>query len=110
MVTRSHAPAWECGLGRSASSSISVAGLKDDAERRRRHFHGGPWERGNRAKRQRSKDFAILTVPDDRFIVPIRTYPLAIFLRSEGKRFVEGTRTELDQEPGEPIDNDLGEG
>jgi hypothetical protein len=28
IITYSHDPAWECGLGRSASSSISVAGLK----------------------------------------------------------------------------------
>ena len=45
--TRSHAPAWEPWLERSASPRIpSRNAVPADAERRRRHSHAGAWERG----------------------------------------------------------------
>src|SRR4051794_22333872 len=37
---------WECRPGRSASSWTRPA-EGDDAERRDRHSHGGPWERAS---------------------------------------------------------------
>ncbi len=57
---RSHAPAWECRLDRSAvAPAVRLLGqvtsgqypsaklcAEDDAERRRRHSHAGAWERG----------------------------------------------------------------
>ena len=53
------APAWECRLGRSASSARSaMRTAAEDAERPGRHSHGGPWERVWRAPKARERSCA----------------------------------------------------
>src|SRR3954468_20239746 len=44
--SRSHAPRGNAVLDAPRPLATAIARIEDDAERRRRHSHGGPWERG----------------------------------------------------------------
>src|SRR3954470_6360183 len=44
--SRSHAPRGNAVWDAPRPLATAIARIEDDAERRRRHSHGGPWERG----------------------------------------------------------------
>ncbi|SIO59470.1 hypothetical protein SAMN05444166_6063 [Singulisphaera sp. GP187] len=44
--SRSHAPRGNAVLDAPRPLATDISRIEDDAERRRRHSHGGPWERG----------------------------------------------------------------
>ena len=84
-LPRSHAPAWECSLRRSASSEMRPHRSEEDAERPGRHSHGGPWERVLNARwcSARSVNIKLLKLP--RFSTCVTIQNILPYLNTSGR-------------------------